>query len=104
MARLDAYDAPAAAAAIAAFVDDLCDWYVPSSRTRLLAGDATAVRTLRDCLATLAQLLAPFLPFVADEIYERLDGSEPSVHLADWPVAGVRDLELEAAIGLARGA
>ena len=47
-----------------------------------------ALRTLRDCLVTLAQLLAPFVPFVADEIYERLDGSEPSVHLSDWPVAG----------------
>ncbi len=102
--NLDAFDAPAGAAAIAAFVDDLCGWYVPGSRARLLDGDAAARRTLRDVLATLAQLLAPFVPFIADEIYERLHGGEPSVHLSDWPAAGVRDLELEAAIALARGA
>ncbi len=53
---------------------------------------------------TLAQLLAPLAPFVADEIYVGLGGAEPSVHLADWPVAAPRDLELEASFGLARGA
>ncbi len=99
---LDAFDAPAGAAAVGAFVDDLCDWYVASSRERLLDGDAHALRTLRECLATLAHLLAPFAPFLADEIYERIDGSEPSVHVCDWPVAGVRDLPLEAAIDHAR--
>ena len=44
------------------------------------------------------------MPFVADEIYDGLGGREPSVHLSDWPVAGLRDLELEAEIGLARDA
>ena len=51
---------------------------------------------------TVAQLLAPFVPFIADEIYEGLDGSEPSVHLTDWPEPGPRDLELEAAMAIAR--
>jgi isoleucyl-tRNA synthetase len=102
--RLDEFDAAGAAAAVAAFADDLCGWYVRSCSERLLGGDVDACRTLRECLATLARLLAPFAPFVADEIYERLDGSEPSVHLSDWPDAGLRDLELEAAIGLAREA
>jgi isoleucyl-tRNA synthetase len=51
---------------------------------------------------TVAQLLAPYTPFVADEIYDNLDGSEPSVHLCDWPEAEPRDDELEAAMAIAR--
>ena len=47
---------------------------------------------------TVAQLLAPFTPFIADEIYDNLDGSAGSVHLTDWPVAGLRDEALEAAM------
>jgi isoleucyl-tRNA synthetase len=50
----------------------------------------------------VAKLLAPFTPFVADEIYDNLDGTEPSVHLCEFPVAGDRDLELERAMGVAR--
>jgi isoleucyl-tRNA synthetase len=100
--RLDAYDAPAAAEAILVFADELCGTYIRRSHERLVAGDAAARGTLRACLVTLAQLLAPFAPFVADEIYVTLDGREPSVHLSDWPVAGARDLGLEAAIELAR--
>jgi len=102
--RLDAYDAPSAARAIAVFADELCGWYVQSAGDLLRRGDGAARDTLRACLVALAQLLAPLTPFVADEIYEGLGGTEPSVHLADWPVAAPRDLELEAAIGLARGA
>jgi len=50
----------------------------------------------------VAQLLAPFTPFVADEIYDNLDGTEPSVHLTDWPEPGERDHDLEAAMADAR--
>ena len=103
-ARLDAYDAPGAARSIAAFAQELCESYIPSCDARLRAGDQAARRTLRGCLVTLAQLLAPLAPLLADEIYTGLGGWEPSVHLTDWPVAQPRDLELEAAIGLARGA
>jgi isoleucyl-tRNA synthetase len=69
---------------------------------RMEAYDATALATLRDCLVCVAQLLAPFCPFVADELYDNLDGAEPSVHVTDWPEAGPRDLELEAAMAVAR--
>src|SRR5205085_1011874 len=44
----------------------------------------------------------PFCPFIADEIYDNLDGSEPSVHLCDFPVAGEREIELEEAMTIAR--
>ena len=54
------------------------------------SGTATRARsaTLRECLVTVAKLLAPLTPFIADEIYDNLDGSEPSVHLCDFPEPG----------------
>ena len=52
----------------------------------------------------MAKLLAPFCPFLADELYVQLGGSEPSVHLCDWPAPGPRDVELEAAMATARDA
>jgi isoleucyl-tRNA synthetase len=51
---------------------------------------------------TVCKLLAPFTPFIADEIYDNLDGSEPSVHLCDFPQPGERDLALESAMAVAR--
>jgi isoleucyl-tRNA synthetase len=100
--RLEAYDATAGGRAIAEFVDDLSNWYVRRSRRRFWDGDPAAHGTLRHCLVTVSQLLAPFVPFVADEIYDNLDGGEPSVHLCDWPVPEPRDEELEAAMAIAR--
>jgi isoleucyl-tRNA synthetase len=102
--RLDAYDATMAGRAIATFVDDLSNWYVRRSRRRFWDGDEAAFATLRACLTTVAKLLAPFTPFVADELYENLDGSEPSVHLCDWPEAGARDPVLEEDMRVAREA
>jgi isoleucyl-tRNA synthetase len=99
---LDAYDATSGGRAIAEFVDDLSNWYVRRSRRRFWDGDPAAHATLRHCLVTVAKLLAPFAPFVADEIYDNLDGNEPSVHLCDWPAAQSRDEELEAAMAIAR--
>jgi len=75
---------------------------VRRSRRRFWDGDRAAFGTLRHCLVELTKLLAPFCPFVADGIYENLDGSLPSVHLADFPVPGDRDLGLETAMGVAR--
>ncbi len=100
--RLDAYDATTAGRAIATFVDDLSNWYVRRSRRRFWDGDGAAHDTLRHCLVTVSQLLAPFIPFVADEIYDNLDGAEPSVHVTDWPVPEPRDPVLETAMAIAR--
>src|SRR4051812_34193643 len=103
--RMEAFDATTAGRAVAAFVDDLSNWYVRRSRRRFWEGDGVAFATLRECLLTTAQLLAPFTPFMADEIYEGLEGGEPSVHLTDWPAhdpARPRDLALEAAMATAR--
>jgi isoleucyl-tRNA synthetase len=103
--RLDAYDVTSAGRAIASLVDELSNWYVRRSRRRFWDGDVDAFRTLRRCLLTVAQLLAPLCPFVADEIYDNLDGARASVHLCDFPSAadvGPRDEPLEQAMELAR--
>jgi len=100
--RLDEYDATFAGRAIAEFVDDLSNWYVRRSRRRFWDGDPEAFATLRRCLLTTVQLLAPFCPFVTDEIYDNLDGGEASVHLCDFPVSEGRDEPLEAAMAVAR--
>jgi isoleucyl-tRNA synthetase len=102
--RLDAFDATTGAREVITFVDDLSNWYVRRSRRRFWDGDARAFATLRECLVTVAQLLAPYTPFIADEIYDNLDGTLGSVHLTDWPEAGPRDVELEAAMATAREA
>ena len=73
---MDAFDATRAGQAIAAFVDDLSNWYVRRRRRRFWDGDPAAFATLRTCLVTVTKLLAPFVPFIADEIYDNLDGSE----------------------------
>jgi isoleucyl-tRNA synthetase len=103
--RLDAYDATSAGRAIAELLDDLSNWYVRRSRRRFWDADRAAFETLRDCLLAVAKMLAPFCPFVADEIYDNLDGELESVHLCDFPSpsdVGARDEELERAMALAR--
>jgi isoleucyl-tRNA synthetase len=104
--RLDDYDTTSAGRAIAAFVDDLSNWYVRLSRRRFWDGDPGAMATLRECLVTTAELLAPLTPFVADEIYENLHASEPSVHLCDFPqpLAGRRDEAIERDMQVVRDA
>ncbi|MHB8689826.1 MAG: isoleucine--tRNA ligase [Solirubrobacteraceae bacterium] len=101
--RLDDFDATGAGRAIAEFVEELSNWYVRRSRRRFWEGDPAAFATLHEALVTVSKLLAPFTPFIADEIYDNLDGSEPSVHLTDFPTpSATRDEALEAAMSVAR--
>jgi isoleucyl-tRNA synthetase len=102
--RLDDYDTTTAGRAVASFVEELSNWYVRLSRRRFWSGDQAALDTLEECLVTVSKLLAPLVPFVSDAIYENLDGSEPSVHLCDFPVAGDRDDSLEWDMAVARDA
>ncbi len=86
--HLSAFDALAASTALAEFIDDLSNWYVRRSRPRFWkSSDPEAHRTLHHCLVTTSRLLAPFCPFLADDIHSTLTG-ETSVHLTDWPTAG----------------
>ncbi len=117
-ACLEAYDATGAGRLLETFVDDLSNWYVRVSRARFWGGrqgDAVAdadhraaFATLHECLSRLALLVAPFCPFVAEELYGNLvaahdPAAPPSVHLAMWPSsAGSEDAELERAIEATR--
>jgi isoleucyl-tRNA synthetase len=101
---MEAYDTFSAGRAIGEFVDDLSNWYVRASRRRFYGPDGAAFSTLHECLVTVSQLVAPLTPFLADELYENLDGSEPSVHLCDWPEPVGRDEELEWQFEVAREA
>jgi isoleucyl-tRNA synthetase len=103
--RLEAFDSTAAGQAIAGYVEELSNWYVRLSRRRFWEGDRAAFGTLRRCLLDVAALLAPFTPFLADEIYANLAGgaaeefgSGPdSVHLLDFPEPdeALEDVDLE---------
>jgi isoleucyl-tRNA synthetase len=95
---LDSFDATDAGRRIARFVDDLSNWYVRRARRRFWSSDRTgaarmdkdaAYLTLHRCLVTLTHVLAPFTPFVTEELWSNLaagrDGAPESVHLADYP-------------------
>ena len=94
---LEEYDATNTGRAIQEFVDDLSNWYVRRSRRRFWKSESdgdklAAYQTLYETLVTLAKLLAPYTPFVAEELYQNLvrsvDESAPeSVHLCSWPEA-----------------
>jgi isoleucyl-tRNA synthetase len=100
---LEDFDALAGATRVATFVDDLSNWYVRRSRARFWkSSDPSAHATLHECLVTVAQLLAPFCPFLADAIYRPLTG-EVSVHLSDWPTSqGRHDEALAAQVAASR--
>jgi len=112
-AALDGYNPTEAGRKIESFVDGLSNWYVRRSRRRFWksANDAdklSAYATLYECLVTLSKLLAPFTPFLAEELYQNLVGSvspeaPDSVHLVDFPVADEAkiDTQLAADIRLA---
>jgi isoleucyl-tRNA synthetase len=110
--HMDGFDCTTAAGAIADFSDELSNWYVRLSRRRFWDGDPAAFATLRHCLTTLVTLLAPFTPFLAEEIYTNLAvgsdedfGERPdSVHLCDYPEvdAALIDEQLEAGMDAVR--
>jgi isoleucyl-tRNA synthetase len=102
---LDAFDSLRAAQTLEALVDDLSNWYVRQSRPRFWKStDPSAHATLHECLLRVSEMLAPFCPFVADEMYRNLSSAGESVHLADWPVVDARagDSALESEMALAR--
>jgi isoleucyl-tRNA synthetase len=111
--RLDDWDAMSAARATEEFFDDLSNWYIRRSRARFWApgerADGAAMATLYEALVTVTRLLAPFMPFVAEEIFQNLvrsvDPSAPqSVHLTSYPEVdpALRDAELERAMDFTR--
>lgn len=95
---MDRFENYPAATAINAFLDSLSNWYVRRSRDRFWAADKAddakldAYWTLYECLTTLTKVIAPFVPFVAEDMWANLTGvfdgqAEKSVHLCDFPEA-----------------
>jgi isoleucyl-tRNA synthetase len=86
---MEAYDATGTSRAVAAFVDELSNWYVRRSRDRFWQGDPDALGTLYEALKTVALLVAPYVPFLAEQLWQNLRTAEDadSVHLAFFPEA-----------------
>jgi len=100
-ASLEKYEVKAAGDALEIFVDELSNWYVRRSRRRFWkskndADKLSAYQTLYVVLITLSKLLAPFMPFVSENIYLNLrqKGEPLSVHLTDWPRAEKADAKV----------
>ena len=88
----NSFDSQSAGKAIARFIDDLSNWYVRRSRRRFWDGDVAALATLHESLEILTQLMAPMVPFIAEQTWQQLiRGANPSaalsVHMTDFPVA-----------------
>ncbi len=88
---MEHYELAKATRAFMPFIDNLSNWYIRRNRKRFWKSEDdndknNAYQTLYTVLVTLAKVMAPFTPFLAEEMYRNLTGEE-SVHLADWPVA-----------------
>ena len=100
---MEAYNIPAALSSVLEFIDDMSNWFVRRSRRRFWKSEddqdkLEAYSTLYYALIYLAKILAPFTPFLAEELYQKMTGAGvvnseilESVHLLDWPEAGVID-------------
>lgn len=93
---LNNYNLQDATKPILPFLDDASNWYVRRSRRRFWKseddGDKNdAYRTLHYVLVRLSYMLAPFTPFLAEELYHNLTGDNESIHLKDWLLAGEID-------------
>ena len=99
---MEAYNIPSALSNVLLFIDDLSNWFVRRSRRRFWKSEDdtdknAAYSTLYFILVYLAKILAPFTPFLAEELYQKMTGEEfdssvtESVHLLNWPEAGEID-------------
>ena len=89
---LDSYKLLEPVRAVREFVGDLSTWYLRRSRERIKEGDVEAKQTLYFVLKNLAKILAPFAPFSAEDIWQKLknENDPESVHLAEWPACADR--------------
>ncbi|MBM3669333.1 MAG: isoleucine--tRNA ligase [Actinobacteria bacterium] len=88
---LENFDTARGGRLLAAFVDDLSNWYVRRSRRRFWDGDPAALATLHEALRTVTLCMAPFTPFITERVWQDLfrdsePGAPRSVHLASWPL------------------
>lgn len=91
--NMESYNLPAALETVLPFIDDLSNWFVRRSRRRFKGNEdendkMAAYSTLYYILIYTAHLMAPFTPFLAEELYQKLTGEGKSIHLEMWPEAG----------------
>jgi len=96
-AAYEAYASARVVRSIEEFVDDLSNWYIRLSRRRFWDGDPEAIQTLFLALVTVARVLGPITPFLAEHFWQKLvrgqvPGSSDSVFLAEWPVHRTPDV------------
>ena len=96
---MEEYNLPKALEGVLLFIDDMSNWFVRRSRRRFSKNDdkndkKQAFATLYYVLIYLSKLLAPFTPFLAEELYQKMTGNTDSVHLLDWPKVGIIDTEV----------
>ena len=91
---MELYDMAEAVRPIALFVDDLSTWYLRRSRDNMKDGDTETKQTLYFVLKNLAKVIAPFAPFIAEEVWLELKNEKDSesVHLAVWPSLSMEGL------------
>jgi len=94
--HMDAYNIPDAMSPILPFIEDASNWFVRRSRRRFWKSEddgdkADAYRTLHYVLLKLSVIMAPFTPFLAEELYQKMGGGSESVHLLDWPMNSAVD-------------
>ncbi|MBI4234804.1 isoleucine--tRNA ligase [Candidatus Peregrinibacteria bacterium] len=97
--EMDNYDLQRATEPVVNFVESLTKWYIRRSRRRFWKSDSDddkndAYNALYYCLVRLSQIIAPFMPFIAEEIYRNLTG-DLSVHLSDWPAFDDKKIDLK---------
>src|SRR5882724_2160630 len=102
---MEEFDTATAGRVLAQFVDDLSNWYVRRSRARFWDGEPNALDTLLTCLNVVTRLLAPFVPFITEHVWQQVirpgcPSVVESVHLASWPEAdeSLMDNELRTAM------
>ena len=93
------YNIPKALEGVLPFIDDLSNWFVRRSRRRFNKNDdkydkLSAYATLYYVLVYTSKLLAPFTPFLSEELYQKMTGEDESVHLEPWPEAGEINQEI----------
>lgn len=96
--EMDNYDLQKASTPIVHFIESMTNWYIRRSRRRFWKSEsdtdkAEAYETLYYCLVRISQIIAPFMPFISEEIYTNLTGEE-SVHLSDWPKFDAKKIDL----------
>jgi isoleucyl-tRNA synthetase len=88
--NLDEYNTNVVCAEVLEFVEDLSTWYIRRSRDRFKEKDSDAIKTVSFVLENLSKVIAPIMPFISEEIFQTLKGTNfeknNSVHLEEWPV------------------